>query len=180
MSAYIPSASVLDHPEDGHCLQCLTSTLKVMTMITQPCTGRCLKKSCTLPRVEHTCTVTRTTLIASPQCQKYESYVRTDTSTLKKTGLIEFKNKPATTRACYNNNNHQHTCQPTCQPTCNQPPKTHHQNNPAFTKIQRCEATTTMRCSRGQTYKTMRQNKGCQTRMTLPSKTQNKNKRMQE
>ena len=39
MSAYVPSAFVSDHLEDGYCLQCLTSTIAVMIPIPQLRTG---------------------------------------------------------------------------------------------------------------------------------------------
>ena len=65
MSAYVPSAFVSDRPEDRQYLQCLTSTLTAMTTIPQLCTGSCVKKSCTLPRVLHMSAETSTTVIAS-------------------------------------------------------------------------------------------------------------------
>ena len=43
MSAYVPSAFVDDCPDHGHCLQCLTITLTVMTTILQLHTGSCIK-----------------------------------------------------------------------------------------------------------------------------------------
>ena len=55
-----------------------------------------LTKSCTLPRFLHTSRETRLTMIATTYCQYYKSYMRADTSTLKKIGLIESNEKTAT------------------------------------------------------------------------------------